>query len=116
MNIRALFSNLGSAVGTASLLPVALGAVFLVDCRISAGRDPDKANTCYMVGLPIMGIGVAGKAGYETYNPALHAPELPKPKARTASKPAPKPPTTPKPPAPPTRKPDGRFAARAKRD
>lgn len=72
-------SGAAQAVATGSALAAILGAVYIIDCRITAGSDHDKVNNCYFVGLPIMGIGVAGrsgfKVGYDTLNPALKRPE-----------------------------------------
>jgi len=84
MNI--LLKALGSAAGGASQamatgasMAAIMGAVYIVDCRITAGNNHEQATNCYFVGLPIMGIGVAGRSGYkvgfDTYNPALKRPE-----------------------------------------
>ncbi len=60
------------AVGGASLLAIAFGVAFLVDCRIQGG-DVDR---CYLTGGAIAGLGTVGRAGYETGfwtpNPALN--------------------------------------------
>lgn len=81
-----LLKTLGAATGgaaqvmtTGSVLAALMGAVYTIDCRIMAGNNYEKATNCYLVGLPLMGIGVAGKSGfkigYDTYNPALKRPE-----------------------------------------
>lgn len=85
MKLNSLLAVLGSGakiVNTASSLAVVIGAIYLVDCRLSA-RDIDAIDRCYFTSLPLMGIGVAGRGGfnvgYSTYNPALrpedHSPE-----------------------------------------
>jgi hypothetical protein len=60
-----------SLIGNASLLMVLAGGGYLVDCRTSGG-SPDS---CWLTGLPIMGVGVAGRGafsvGYATPNPDL---------------------------------------------
>jgi hypothetical protein len=65
-------------IGSASFLAIAMGAIYIVDCR-SFAKTGDEASTCFLTGLPIMGIATAGyggfKAGYNTYNPALRKPE-----------------------------------------
>lgn len=81
-----LLKTLGAATGgaaqvvtTGSVLAALMGAVYTIDCRIMAGNNYEKATNCYLVGLPLMGIGVAGrsgfKVGYDTYNPTLKRPE-----------------------------------------
>ena len=66
------------AIGSASFLAIAMGGIYIVDCR-SFAKTSDEASACYLTGLPIMGIATAGyggfKAGYNTYNPALRKPE-----------------------------------------
>lgn len=65
------------AIGSASLLAIIAGTVYILDCR-SWAKSGDEITGCYLTGLPIMGIGAAGgggfKAGYETYNPNLRQP------------------------------------------
>jgi hypothetical protein len=65
-------------IGSASLLAIVMGGIYIIDCR-SFAKTGDEASTCYLTGLPIMGIATAGyggfKAGYNTYNPALRKPE-----------------------------------------
>jgi hypothetical protein len=65
-------------IGSASFLAIVTGAIYIVDCR-SFAKTGDEASTCWLTGLPIMGIATAGyggfKAGYNTYNPALRKPE-----------------------------------------
>jgi hypothetical protein len=64
----------GRALNTASSLAVMMGAVYLVDCRISV-KQQSEIERCYFTAFPIMGIGAAGKGGfsigYQTYNPSL---------------------------------------------
>lgn len=75
------FSNLFNALGcgaqvlnSASAVAVIVGAVYLIDCRTSA-TGQDAIDKCYLSALPMMGIGVAGRGGFNigfnTYNPAL---------------------------------------------
>lgn len=65
-------------VGTASSLTVLIGAIYLVDCRVSA-KGMDAIDRCYLSALPMMGLGagVGGGwlAGFNTYNPALREDE-----------------------------------------
>ena len=104
MDFGKMFGNLGgmtqafTAATSASML---IGATYTVDCRIMAGADRDAAMQCYLSGVPLMGLGVAGRAGYNTFNPRLHpSPDNP-PQSNSQSSG----------PAKPTRKrgPDGRF-------
>lgn len=68
------------AIGGASLLAIVCGLVYTTDCRLSNGANNwDKADSCYMVGFALMGVGGVGVAGvgayergYNTYNPKLH--------------------------------------------
>jgi hypothetical protein len=93
-NISLFASGTAQTITTGSILAAIVGAVYIVDCRITAGADHDKANSCYIVGLPIMGIGVAGRtgfnAGYNTLNPLLKRPEdeekTEKPATKTTSR------------------------------
>ena len=80
--IRKLFAVAGGSstvVGSVSATAALAGLIYMVDCRITAGFDFEKANSCYLSGLPMMGLGlgVGGgwRAGYETYNPRLRPPE-----------------------------------------
>jgi hypothetical protein len=67
------FLGSGSQVfATATSASILIGAIYTIDCRIMAGADHQKAMQCYISGLPMMGLGVAGKAGYNTFNPRLH--------------------------------------------
>ena len=67
--------TIASVIGTASALAMVAGAAYIVDCRLSGG----SADQCWLTGLPLMGIGAAGKGGfntgYATYNPTLRRPE-----------------------------------------
>jgi hypothetical protein len=71
-------NKLKFAIGSASLLAVVMGGIYIVDCR-SFAKTKDETSACYLTGLPIMGIASAGyggfRAGYNTYNPALRKPE-----------------------------------------
>jgi hypothetical protein len=70
--------RLAALIGSASLLSVAIGSVYLVDCRRHA-RGLDQIDRCYLTSLPLMGIGTAGagafRIGYNTFNPALRKKE-----------------------------------------
>ncbi len=69
------------AVGGTSVLAILCGLFYIVDCRMSAGGNWDKAQGCYITGYGLM-MGVSGvgataagayQLGYNTYNPALRA-------------------------------------------
>lgn len=72
--LAAAFGGGAKIVGTASSLTVLVGAIYLVDCRLTA-RGMDAVDRCYLSALPMMGLGVGVgggfMAGYQTYNPAL---------------------------------------------
>ena len=72
--LAAAFGGGAKIVGTASSLTVLVGAIYLVDCRLTA-RGMDAVERCYLSALPMMGLGVGVgggfMAGYQTYNPAL---------------------------------------------
>jgi hypothetical protein len=72
--LAAAFGGGAKIIGTASSLTVLVGAIYLVDCRVSA-RGMDAIDRCYLSALPMMGLGVGVgggfMAGYQTYNPAL---------------------------------------------
>ena len=74
------------AIGSASLLAILAGTIYIIDCR-SWADSRDEITSCYLTGLPIMGIGAAGgggfQAGYRTYNPALRSPTTKKRTTRT---------------------------------
>lgn len=58
----------------ASTTAILVGAIYLIDCRL-ADRRAEALDRCWMTALPIMGIGAAGRGGFQigygTYNPAL---------------------------------------------
>lgn len=68
----------GQALSATSALTALLGLIYTIDCRITAGSNNEKVNNCYLTGVPLMGLGVAGRGGfqmgYRTYNPALRDP------------------------------------------
>lgn len=72
--VAAAFGGGAKMIGTASSLTVLVGAIYLVDCRVSA-KGMDAIDRCYLSALPMMGLGVGVgggfMAGYRTYNPAL---------------------------------------------
>jgi hypothetical protein len=65
---------IGSVVNSAANVGLAVGIVYLIDCR-SLSKQIEQINSCYFTALPIMGISGAAKGGfsigYATYNPAL---------------------------------------------
>lgn len=77
MKISSLIGAVGGAAGLVAgscTATIVVGAIYLVDCRISA-KGPDAVDKCYFTALPLMGIGIAGGVGYNTYNPALRKEE-----------------------------------------
>lgn len=76
--LTALAPSSASLFHSASTLAVLIGGIYLVDCRITA-KGPDAIDRCYFTALPLMGVGVAGRGGFQvgfqTYNPALRRPE-----------------------------------------
>lgn len=70
--ILAIVGGAGQAFSAATTVSIVAGAIFTIDCRIMAGNNYDRALSCYLTGFPMMGIGLAGKAGYNTFNPRLH--------------------------------------------
>lgn len=78
--LAAAFGGGAKIIGTASSLTVLVGAIYLVDCRVSA-RGMDAIDRCYLSALPMMGLGagVGGGwlAGFNTYNPALRPEDYP---------------------------------------
>ena len=84
MGMNKIFGLLGTAgqgLSAASTISIVAGAIFTLDCRILAGNNYDKALPCYLTGFPMMGIGMAAKAGYNTFNPRLHPEGAPLPTA-----------------------------------
>lgn len=67
-----------SVVKSASNVALIVGAIYLADCRINS-KAQESVDRCYFTALPLMGIGVAGRGGFEvgfnTLNPALRRPE-----------------------------------------
>lgn len=83
MRLPAIISAIGSGaqiVTGAASAAIIVGTIYLVDCRITA-RGPDQVDRCYFTALPLMGVGIAGRggfnAGYSTYNPALRKKRTP---------------------------------------
>lgn len=77
--ILGLVGAAGQGLSAASTISIIAGAIFTLDCRILAGNSYDKALPCYLTGFPMMGIGMAAKAGYNTFNPRLHPESAPLP-------------------------------------
>lgn len=81
MKLESIIALLGGGtkiIGTASSVTMLAGLIYLVDCRISA-RGEESVDRCYFTALPMMGIGIAGRGGfqvgYQTYNPKLRRDE-----------------------------------------
>lgn len=77
MKLDSLLAVLGcgaTALKTASTMAVLIGGFYLVDCRLHAPAN-ESIDRCWFTALPIMGIGVAGRGGFNvgfnTLNPAL---------------------------------------------
>lgn len=76
-HIQAVMAAIGGGaqiLTTASGAAVFVGAVYLIDCRISA-KTTEAIDRCYFTALPMMGVGIAGRGGfaigYNTLNPSL---------------------------------------------
>ena len=83
-NLAGIIGGGSQVFATATSASILIGAIYTIDCRIMAGTDQQKAMQCWLSGLPMMGLGVAGKAGYNTFNPRLHPESSPKPSAPKA--------------------------------
>lgn len=63
-----------TGVMVGSTLSIVAGAGYIIDCRLSGGA----VDTCWLTGLPVMGLGAGAgagaAAGFNTYNPALRRP------------------------------------------
>jgi hypothetical protein len=77
MKLTTIISAIGGgaqAVSGACSAAIIVGGIYLVDCRISA-RGADQVDRCYFTALPLMGVGIAGRGGFNvgfnTFNPAL---------------------------------------------
>lgn len=77
MIMQKLLGIIGPSAQGLSMFSVIVGAIFTIDCRIMAGTDYSKAVQCYITGLPMMGLGGAFSAGYNTFNPNLRSPNEP---------------------------------------
>lgn len=78
MKLSTILGALGTGATVlkgASTTAILVGAVYLVDCRLS-DRSAQALDRCWMTALPIMGLGAAGRGGFnlgfQTFNPALH--------------------------------------------
>jgi len=73
-DFTAILAVAGQVMNTASTVAVIMGGIYLIDCRIAAKTEA-AIDKCYFTAFPIMGIGVANKAGfsigYNTLNPSL---------------------------------------------
>ena len=60
-----------ATIGSASVLSMLAGMLYIVDCRRTGG----DVERCWLTGLPIAGLGATGggafQLGYETLNPKL---------------------------------------------
>jgi hypothetical protein len=77
MKLTTIISAIGGgaqAVSGACSAAIIVGGIYLVDCRISASGI-DQVDRCYFTALPLMGVGIAGRGGFNvgfnTFNPAL---------------------------------------------
>jgi hypothetical protein len=77
MKLTTIISAIGGgaqAVSGACSAAIIVGGIYLIDCRISA-RGADQVDRCYFTALPLMGVGIAGRGGFNvgfnTFNPAL---------------------------------------------
>lgn len=77
MTMQKLLGIIGPSAQGLSMFSVIVGAIFTIDCRIMAGKDYSNAVQCYITGLPMMGLGGAFTAGYNTFNPNLRPPNEP---------------------------------------
>ena len=75
--MQKLLGIIGPSAQGLSMFSVIVGAIFTIDFRIMAGKDYSKAVQCYITGLPMMGLGGAFSAGYNTFNPNLRSPNEP---------------------------------------
>ena len=75
--MQKLLGIIGPSAQGLGMFSVIVGAIFTIDCRIMAGKDYSKAVQCYITGLPMMGLGRAFSAGYNTFNPNLRSPNEP---------------------------------------
>ena len=73
---KLLFGSIGSVINTATAVSALFGVVYLADCRMSAPSF-NESQGCYLQAASFMGIGAAGKLGFETYNPNLRPPGSP---------------------------------------
>ena len=64
-------ATLLATIGSASVLSMLAGMLYIVDCRRTGG----DVERCWLTGLPIAGLGATGggafQLGYETLNPKL---------------------------------------------
>jgi hypothetical protein len=77
MKLTTVLSAIGGgaqAVSGVCSAAIIVGGIYLIDCRIAA-RGPDAIDRCYFTALPLMGVGIAGRGGFNvgfnTLNPAL---------------------------------------------
>ena len=83
MKLTSILGSIGAGAAvfkTASSAALIVGSLYLVDCRLS-NRGPEGMDRCWMTALPIMGVGAAGRGGFQlgygTYNPALRPEDQP---------------------------------------
>ena len=77
MKLTTVLSAIGGGaqvVSGACSAAILVGSIYLIDCRIAA-RGADAIDRCYFTALPLMGVGIAGRGGFNvgfnTLNPAL---------------------------------------------
>ena len=70
-------SKAAPAIGTICTLSLALGGIYLVDCRVLQKGQPPES--CYFTAAALAGIGLGAQggfqAGFNTLNPALRRPD-----------------------------------------
>ena len=73
-NVLTAIGGGAQVISGACSAAIIVGSVYLIDCRISA-RGADQVDRCYFTALPLLGVGIAGRggfnAGFNTFNPAL---------------------------------------------
>lgn len=77
MKLSTIAIGIGSAakiMNSATSMAMLVGFLYLIDCR-SAAKTSEMVDKCYFTAIPMMGIGIAGKGGfnvgYNTLNPLL---------------------------------------------
>ena len=66
-------ASAATGVQIAAIASFAIGAVYLVDCRMNGNKA--EISECYLTALPMMGLSAGYQIGYATYNPNIKRPE-----------------------------------------